>query len=413
VPDDAAFNEFDGIVNTKNPKEIGRKGLRSAVNVEIDNNKRIMRRNGYTLFAAGNFRGAYANQTQTTMHAILGTDLVRMNADGTSTVVKSGLSPNSPPGGFYWAEDPANYVGYTNGFDSGIIRNGTDWIPMGLDTPAINSVTLISSGARQVLQFHIGDRYTANTLRVFATYLSADGRESAPSAIFSVTAPPESALVAFDVPVKYVATNLYACAPGGDDYMLVSTSTTQQFTATVNQLYATGGPIYPYTVAVEGFPHDARCIQYGMGRLFASEYVPTVDMSVVWISLPLQYHLFNKAEDFLTVVGEVVLLIATEKALLIGTDNQIYSWDGTTLTEVTQYGVVVGSCGDVTPDGVAYFWTVRGIAKAFPYELLTEQTFSGDPGVFNHARLFYSRGYLKLLASTVAGNTTFNQRTVR
>jgi hypothetical protein len=391
APDDAAFNQFDGIINTKDAKEIGRKGLRSASNVEIDNDKRIMRRNGYSLFAAGAFRGAYANQTQATLHAVVGTNLVLMNPDGSSTTIKSGLSPNSPPGGFYWAEDPANYVAYTNGFDSGIIRNGTDWVPMGVDAPAMNSVTLISSGLRQVLQFHIG----------------------AKSAIFPIIAPPESALLAFDVPAKYASTNLYACPPGGDEYMLVATSTTQQFTATVNQLYATGGPVYPYTVAVDGFPNGARCIQYAMGRLFAAEYVPTVDMSVVWISLPLQYHLFNKAEDFLTVVGEVVLMIATEKALLIGTDNQIYSWDGTTLTEVTQYGVVAGSCGDVTPDGVAYFWTVRGIAKAFPYELLTEQTFSGDPGVFNHARLFYSRGYLKLLASTVAGNTTFNQRTVR
>ena len=136
-------------------------------------------------------------------------------------------------------------------------------------------------------------------------------------------------------------------------------------------------------------------------------------MSVVWISLPLQYHLFNKAEDFFTVIGEVVLMLPTEKGLLVGTDNQIYGWDGTTLTEIVQYGVVPGSCGDVTPDSTAYFWTLRGVAKAFPYELITEQNFSGDPGIFNHARLFYQHGFVKLLASTVAGNPIYNARKER
>ena len=154
-------------------------------------------------------------------------------------------------------------------------------------------------------------------------------------------------------------------------------------------------------------------IRFYDGCMYATEYVQQVGMSVVWKSLPLQYHLFNKAEDFFTVVGEVILMLNTSKGMIIATDNQIYGWDGTTLTEITQYGVVVGSCGDVTPDGVAYFWTVRGIAKAFPYELVTEKTFSGDPGVFNHARLFYSRGYAKLLASTVSGNPAFNQRIER
>jgi hypothetical protein len=195
--------------------------------------------------------------------------------------------------------------------------------------------------------------------------------------------------------------------------MLVGTYATQTMTVTVNQLNAKGGPVYPYTVAVEAYPSEARFIKHWNGRLYAAEYIQQVGVSVVWHSLPLQYHLFNKAEDFFTVIGEVVLMLDTPKGLIVGTDNQIYHWDGTTLTELTQYGVVLGSCGDVTPDGTAYFWTVRGIAKAMPYELLTEDTFSGDPGVFNHARLFYSHGHVKLLASTMSGNPVFNQRIER
>jgi hypothetical protein len=412
-PDDVSFAKFKGVVNTRSHKEINTDGLIMAVNLEVDNDGILMRRDGTSLFLAGNFRGAYANNNQNFLFGVVGTDVVRVNPDATTTILKSGLSLYDPPGGFSWSEDPSNFVCYTNGTDSGMIRQGIDWVPMGIDTPVLNSVALVSSGTRQVLQFHIGAKYTTNQFRIFTTYVAADGRESAPSAIFPITAPPESALVVINVTPKYKYTNVYACPPGGKEYMLVGTFATQNMTVTVNQLNATGGFVYPYTVAVEAYPNEAKQIKHWGGRLYAAEYVQQVGMSIVWPSLPLQYHLFNKAEDFFVVIGEVLLMLDTPKALIVATDNQIYSWDGTTLTELTQYGVVLGSCGDVADDGTAYFWTVRGMAKAMPYELFTEESFSGDPGVFNHARLFYSRGYVKLLASTMSGNPAFNQRIER
>ena len=83
--DDASFGKFDGIINTKSPKEIGWTGLKSAVNVEIDNEKQIVRRSGYTLFAAGNYRGAYANNSQNFLIAIKDGLCVRVNPDGSTT----------------------------------------------------------------------------------------------------------------------------------------------------------------------------------------------------------------------------------------------------------------------------------------------------------------------------------------
>jgi hypothetical protein len=75
---------------------------------------------------------------------------------------------------------------------------------------------------------------------------------------------------------------------------------------------------------------------------------------------------------------------------------------------VAPYGVPRGICGDVGMDGLAYFWTERGIAKGPPYELVTERRFYGDPGVRNHARIFHERGYSKLVASTISGAPTWN-----
>lgn len=413
APDESGFRDFVGIVNTETRKEFAKSALTVGTNVEIDNRKRIKRRSGYSLFLSGDIKGAYATNDQSKLYVISGTDLLRVFEDGTSRVLHSGLSATVPPMGYCWHEDPSNYVAYTNGVDSGIIRNGLDWLPLAITTPTITSATVTGTGTHQQMAFHIGDTYTENSFRIFVTYLLADGRESAPSAVWSLTAAPEVSSIAVTVPTAYAGTNLYCAAPGGSSYFLVGTATTSTFTAPVANLLATGGVKYPYTTALEGFSSACRYLTFYNGRMYCSEYVQERGMSVVWISMPLQYHLFNKSSDFFTVIGEVVLMLPTEKGLVIGTDNQIYSWDGTTLTELEQYGVVPGSCGDVMPDGTAYFWTLRGVAKALPYELVTEHTFSGDPGVFNHARLFHEHGFVKLLASTIAGNPVFNQRNER
>ena len=66
--------------------------------------------------------------------------------------------------------------------------------------------------------------------------------------------------------------------------------------------------------------------------------------------------------------------------------------------------------------GDAFVWTQRGIARVNPqgqYQLVTEQTYYADPGVFNHAKIFYERGYAKLVASTVSGNPIFNKWSAR
>lgn len=417
--DESGFREFAGIVNTLDAKEIGNKALRLASNVEIDDRGRIVRRNGSAQVLAGAISAAYATHDQSKLYVVLGTDLVRVMDDFSTRTLQSGLSGSTVPP-MSWSEDPSNYVAYTNGLDSGIIRRGVDWVPLSIDKPTIVSAVMLESDAHQVLPFHLGDAYTQNSIRLFATYVAADGRESAPSDIWNIDVPPEVRLLSVDIPPAYAMTNLYCTMPGGDKYYLVASSQVENFTVLVHKLLEEAGPEYPYTVAVEPVPSGAECHILGFydGRMFIAEYIAEMNISVVWFSLSLQYHLFDKTQDYFTVIGDVVLLLAAEpdegkKGLIIGTDNQIYGWDGERLTEIAQYGVVPGACGDVTPDGVAYFWTLRGIAKAFPYELVTEQTFSGDPGVFNHARIFYERGYAKLVASTIAGNPVFNQRSER
>ena len=278
---------------------------------------------------------------------------------------------------------------------------------------------MIETAPWQVRPLNLGKTYTHNAMQLLATYVYPDGRESAPSSIVTIPVAPEVKLLRVEIPaLAGCVTQVYATAPGGSTYYLVAYSEQGVFTFPVymiTQSYA--GPEYPYSSVIESFPADASMLAMYAGRLFAGHYDPVTSLGVVYASLPLQYHLFDKTADMFQVSGEPRLLLACKDGMVIGTDSNVYIYnapdvgrvkDGE-LKQVAGYGVPPGVCGEMAMDGTAFFWTLRGIAKAAPYQLVTENRFYGDPGVFNHARIFYERGYAKLVASTVAGAPVFNQ----
>lgn len=399
---------FDGIVNTRRTKDVGYGGLTVGRNVEVTDTKKLVRRDGYTRVRSGAYSALYGSLQQQQLLGVHDGDLVLIAPDGVERVLTSGLVD----GTYSWGEDPAGNVYYTSTKGSnGIVRLDNVFLPLALDPPVILGVAVVETAPWTVTPFNLGKTYTLNDVQLFATYLYPDGRESAPSEIVSVSVAPEVRLMQMTVAVRPgCVTQVYGTAPGGSRYYLVATSTSAGFTFHtyfLNQLYT--GPDYPYTVSIEGFPTNASLLAFHGGRLYAANYEPSALFGVVYSSLPLQYHLFDKTRDFVVVSGAPLLMLSCDAGLIIGTDSTIYLWDGEKMQELTTYGVPPGVCGDVTPEGEACFWTLRGIAKAMPYKLVTEEHYSADPGVFNNAKIFYDRGYAKLVASTVSGNPVFNK----
>jgi hypothetical protein len=423
--DDAAkvVDEFGGLLNKKRTKDIGFKGLTIAQNVEITDTKKLVRRNGYALLDASVCKGVYGTAAQDRLYAVLNGNLMSIDADGVQTQLATGLVGNV----FSWYEDPNNHVYYTSDLGSnGIITNDGRWLPLSLPIPDIVSAAIVDPGTWEVRPFNLGKKYVANSMQVMATCVMADGRESAPCETISIAVAPEVKLLRFTVTVPGALTRIYATAPGGSTYYLIAQATQPTVTVPVSMLNMTGsGVTYEEPLSGISFPADAHLLAFYDGALFAASYDRAVDQGVIYPSLPLRYHLFDPAEDFIAVSSYPLLLLPFVDGLIIGTSTNIYKYtpehlkvSGQTshevLTEIADYGVVAGGCGDVH-EGTAYFWTRRGIARAglnergqFQYELMTKDKVSLDPGVFAHAHLFQERGYIKLIASTVAGGTAFN-----
>jgi hypothetical protein len=414
-----SLGEFEGIINTRRKKDFGYGGLTVAYNVEVTNTKRLVRRNGYEAFADGAYTALYGSINQKLLLAVIGGELQHIDANGDALVLTTGLLD----GTYSWDEDPASNIFYTSDSGSnGIVSYEGIWFPLSLAVPVITQISAVETASWTVTPFNLGKKYTENVMQLFATYLYPDGRESAPSDVVTLPIAPEVKLLQAQIPVQSGCTTcVYATAPGGSTYWLVGQSTNPTFTFRVYMLTQSyTGTDYPYTTVLGSFPSEASVIAHYAGRLYAGVYDPEIALGAVYASLPLQYHLFNRAEDVFQVSGAPLLLLACTEGLIVGTEDMIYLWQEPqlrdhqagakgTLKTLANYGVPPGVCGDVAMDGIAYFWTQRGVAKAMPYELVTEQRFSGDPGVFNNAKILYERGYAKLLASTIAGAPAFNK----
>lgn len=163
----------------------------------------------------------------------------------------------------------------------------------------------------------------------------------------------------------------------------------------------------PLAVLFDTLPHDTDVIQYWGGRIYAAQYLPSEDQTVVWYSEPLAYHLFNLDSNFFIIQGRALMLAPTESALIVGTATRISAYDGDKLTELANYGVIPGQHWD--EDGSrTLFWTTRGVCAALPFTNLTEKSVSVAPGLQAGGTIVRSGGQKRYVVALHQGGSAFN-----
>jgi hypothetical protein len=156
-------------------------------------------------------------------------------------------------------------------------------------------------------------------------------------------------------------------------------------------------------------------VEFCNGRAYLAEYIPQAGLSVVWISQPLAYTVFDQASDFWLLPGELAIMAkVNDESMVFATDQRV--WNLTTdgrLVELANYGAVPGDAFDSTADSTLYFWTQRGICKAMPFTNLTEANASMPPGVRATGCIAMRNGMQQMIVFTAGGGTPFNARTER
>ena len=153
-------------------------------------------------------------------------------------------------------------------------------------------------------------------------------------------------------------------------------------------------------------PVGTDVIQYWKGRMYAAQYMASEDQTVIWFSRPLGYHLFNLDTDFVMVQGQVLMLAPHDSALIIGADDAVYAYDGTSLAQIADYGVVPGQHWS-SDESRVLFWSRRGLCAALPFQNLTEQV-SVAPGVRAGGCVVRAGGQRRYLSVIQQGDSPFN-----
>jgi len=399
-PDDPShFGDFAGIINTRSRKAIGLKGLYKATNVLLSDEKKLYRRPGMVPYFAGAVRGGFTVGSDVYLDDA--GSLKRRVSPTDIRVVTSGLTGRVYHCVVY---NGAGY--YCNGVESGVVR-GDLHQPLRIAAPNLTGVVLQSSTALTPGFARMGADYVTAKWRFCTTYETADGREGPPSIVFVLDAPVTASLFRVACDPGYAKTHIYCTEPDGTTFRRIGTTVAQVSTWTP----ALAGRVLTH-IDTYPMPVKTEKLTFCDGRLYAAEYIPEDDSTVIWHSLSFGFHLFKQRSDYQRVAGRVVLMveIGKGKSLLIVTTHQVCSVTDGALTVEAEYGAPPGHAGEVNAEGTAYFWTVRGLCSALPFKNIHEADLSVAPGMRAVCKLVYINGSEMAITITQGGGTPFNRR---
>lgn len=359
-----------------------------AENVDFDDAGRVRRRPGYVPFAAGsNITGSFSTFDFSRLFVIDGGELRQINPDGSTVALWAGLE-----GEAFWTEINGEVL--LSCSQKLVIRRDGTVVEWGVPVPAGGRV----AGA-------VG-RLDAGAYQVCFTFQDQDGREGGASASMAVEVA-SGGIAVSDIPAEPGCfTNVYV-APRGTVFYLAATLPQGAGGIVIDQP-PVGRELA--TQFLDAPPAPGRHVAEFGGRIYLAEYLPESDVSAVWFSEPLGFHLFNLNSSFLQVPGEVVQMGSGKAGpLVICTRNRTHLFDGERMQEV-EYGAVPGQHMDRGPDGRVYFWTARGLCRAAPFENLTESRVSVPPGQRAAGGVIQQDGYVRYVAALHSGGSAFNKR---
>ena len=383
------IKRFNGLNNVSDPLRLGMSWLVTADNVNISDTGAIGKREGYTLSQAGVYSGVYATQDYQRMYLVDDGDL--RTFDG--VVLKTGLS--SAP--MHWAEINGDAY-FNNGVDRGVILTDNTLIDWAWSVPTAPNLAAVTG------------RLTPGLYQVRCTFVLADGRETGTSESNEITLGSDEALSITDVPhLAGALTKVYICPPNSTVYQAAATTTGSALVWNFSN-DALGADLR--TAFFDSLPVGTDVIQFFKGRIYAAQYFPSQDQTVVWFSETLAFHLFNLNTDFFILPGQVLMMAPSDEALIVGTQAEVYAYTGEKLTLLADYGVVAGQhwSRDELGEGKnrILFWTSRGVCAAMPFTNLTERSVSVAPGIKAGGTIVRHGGQKRYLAVLQQGGSAFN-----
>lgn len=347
------YGDFVGINNVDKARETQVNELQTAVNVDVNDQGRLVRRKGYRRIYRGECNSLYSDENIILFRE--GSCLRRLNSDHSSTSLRNDMH----------TQLPVSYLGlnglvyYTDGQLTGIVENGANrsW---GIEPPI-----------SPVISATTGD-LIAGDYNITCTYERGDGQESGAPVTSSVSLPNGGGIAitvtaSDDSDVDWI--NIYATPSGGEvayRVMKVSNETQTLYHRDVMNEYS-----IPLRTSLLSPPPAGNLISFYNGRMYIA------DGSVVWYTEPYKYELVSLYRNFLPFEDRVTMFSPVDNGVWVGTSSAVYFLqmeDPTkevNLVEKAQYGVIFNTAAEVegqyfsgeqqVPGPSVLFATTRGI----------------------------------------------------
>lgn len=385
----------DPLVGTRDDqgKPLTWEWLAEANNVDISDEGRLARRDGYQPFrSGGNIQASFSTFDFQRLYVVDSGALLGVRPDGTAAELATNLV-----GPFHWAEvNDEVFLSCSRPLRIDKLRQSVaEWV---VPVPQGGSLSEASGGLEP------------GTYQVCFTHLDAAGREggASPSIPIRIAA----GAIQIEAPMApdcYTA--IYVCPPNSTVFRVTAVLAHSSGGAySVSQLDPGSMGRELATPFLDALPAEVRQVAAWKGRIYGAQYLDPLDQTVIWFSQPLGYHLFDLNRDFFMVPGRVLQLADAGEVLLVGTDQRIFLYAGDGLQQVAEYGVVPGQHADRGPGSKTYFWTTRGLCRVSPFENVTESRVSVPPGEYAGGGVIHENGYVRYVATLHRGGAAFNTR---
>lgn len=358
-------------------------------NVDFTDAGKCACRDGYSPFVAGSsITGSFTTFAHDRFYVIDAGALRQINTDGTARTLADGLS-----GQARWAEIN-DMVFLSCGNDKLCIQKDGDVYGWAVPIPGGGTLS------------HTSGDLEEGFYQVCFTFIDEQGREGGASQSVAVH------VVAGGI----IVTNIPSLAGHYTAIYMTSKGTVFRLAGVVpagTESFTLNSPVVARELVTQFFdppPVGMFDIAVFQGRIYGAEYLPDADATVVWISEPMGYHLFNLSSGFFMVPGQVTQLAGADDVLLIVTHTRICLFDGDAIKEVAEYGGPPGQHVDMDSQRRLVFWTNRGLCRAAPFENLTNSRISVAPGLSASGGIIHQHGYTKFVVALKSGGAAYNKR---
>jgi len=359
---------FTGIKNTAPARSIANTDVADAVDVLFDDSGAIIQRDGYPALSESiNVSKSY-QALDGAVYFTSGGNLYRKDSLTINTILCASTAT---------AFADFDRFLFTN---DGLAIHANTVSNINIPTPALEPGIIITGGNKPPGQYI-----------VVYTYINIEGVEGGTSSPVKVTLNSVGDIIVNTIELTGYTTQIYISDADGE--VLYKRGTREQ--------------IKPILVNANSFPENVEHLEYWHESLYVT--VPFNDYTIVLYSEPNHYHLYGYNDRYFIVPGHIECMRAVDSGLVIGTNSEIYAYDGSNLLKLANYGVIPGESMVKQQEGPLLVFTERGVCEALPFKELTQSKVSLPMGSQCATAIMYKNGVRSFIALHDDSGVAFNK----